>query len=250
MALRDDSGTFFTYHQSKDEDDGSNGDSRDEAQNGGDDTRQTQDQIDETVHDGVTQGQGITYFSGVVEPGQFFVLNDNGYRFEPKQIITFRSSDQQALLQRVQYRSDCSTDFGLSSIVGACILAGFINDVQGEVTAFARFDLDVDIDVPLVVSGGAFVNLTSMLLATNFAGLIDLTGQVAGVTIEPSGTVAVTLAGTVDWSQEQTYSFEYQVEGVRIADDFPCFGTGILEFTAGNPPPPGTEPVSLPTPSP
>ena len=138
------------------------------------------------------KGNGITYFEGVVEPGQFFTLNDGGQRFEADQMFMIYDASQTTLYQQVQYHSSCSSNLELKNIFGANILVGFFNDVQGNVTCFATVDLDIDIEVPVTVSGDP-VMLTSMLAMTNFAGLIDLTDQVAGMTVQPGGSVPVTL---------------------------------------------------------
>jgi hypothetical protein len=54
VALRNVKGAFLANHETENENDGSNGDSRDDTENGGNDTNHTEDKVDPSVNHGVS----------------------------------------------------------------------------------------------------------------------------------------------------------------------------------------------------
>jgi hypothetical protein len=188
------------------------------------------------------KGNGITYFSDIVNVGDFYNLGDGTERFEADQIIQIYTPDQSTMLQDVQYHSSCSQNLELKNRFGANQLVEFLNDEQGLVSCFETFSFSLNIAVPISVSGEA-ITLTKLTADTNFAGLIDLTDQVAGQTVEPGGSVVATLEGEVDFSTAQTYTLDFDVEGTNASGDL-CVGQETVSFEAGGIPP---RPPSAPT---
>ena len=180
------------------------------------------------------KGNGIVYFDGIVPVGSFFPLNDGGERFEADQFVTISTPDRSTVLQEVQYHSSCSQNLELKNRFGASQLVGFFNDVQGNVTCFNTFEFSLGIDVPITVTGET-VTLTSMIVETNFAGVVDLTPQVAGQVAGAGGSVVVTLSGEIDTSNRREYLLVFNLEGVR-EDGTICTGFSQVLFEAGNVP--------------
>jgi hypothetical protein len=193
------------------------------------------------------KGKGITYFSGVVNVGDTYSLNDSGQRFEADQFIKIYSEDQATLLQDVQYHSSCSQNLELKNRFGASQIVEFINEEQGLVSCFQTFTFDLQISIPIEVEGGEAITLTKLTADTNFAGFLDLTDQVAGVTVQPGETIVATLEGTVDFSTAKTYTIDFYVEGTNADGDL-CVGEETVSFEAGGlPPQVPSAPVSSPT---
>jgi hypothetical protein len=188
------------------------------------------------------KGKGITYFSDIVNVGDFYKLGDGTERFEADQIIQIYTPDQATMLQDVQYHSSCSQNLELKNRFGASQIVEFLNEEQGLVSCFETFSFSLNIAVPISVSGEA-ITLSKLTVDTNFAGQLDLTDQVAGVTVEPGGSVVATLEGEVDFSTAQTYTLEFNIEGTNASGDF-CVGQEIVSFEAGGVPP---RPPSAPT---
>jgi hypothetical protein len=194
------------------------------------------------------KGQGIVYFDGLVGVGDFFPLRDGTERFEADQFITISTPDKSAILQLVRYHSSCSQNLELNNKFGSLQLVSFFNDVQGNVTSFNVLEFSLSIDVPISVSGER-VQLTRLVADTNFAGSIDLTSQVTGQTASNTGTVAVTLSGTIDTSERREYVIRFDIAGVRASDGAICSGMTTLTFQAGNLPGPPPPPTIGPPPS-
>jgi hypothetical protein len=190
------------------------------------------------------KGRGITYFEGPVAVGSQFVLGDGVNRVEADMFINIFSPDQSTLLQAVQYHSSCSSNLELKNRFGASQLVQYFNEVQGNVSCFADFSFSIDIEVPITV-GGESVTLTSLIADTNFAGVIDLTSQVAGQVVTPGGSVQVTLEGTIDASVRRMYVLMIEIEGAK-PDGQICRGSNTLSFEAGNVPGAPT-PAGLPS---
>jgi hypothetical protein len=193
------------------------------------------------------KGKGITYFSGVVNVGDTYSLNDSGQRFEADQFIKVYTEDQATLLQDVQYHSSCSQNLELKNRFGANQIVEFTNEEQGLVSCFQTFSFDLQIAIPIAVEGGEAITLTNLTADTNFAGFFDLTDQVAGTTVQPGESVVATLEGTVDFSTEKTYALDFRIEGTN-SDGELCIGQDSLSFVAGGlPPQVPSAPVSSPT---
>ena len=191
------------------------------------------------------KGKGITYFEGPVPVGSQYVLGDGVNRVEADMFINIYSGpDQATLLQAVQYHSSCSSTLELKNRFGASQLVQYFNEVQGNVSCFADFAFSIDIEVPISV-GGDNVTLTSLIATTNFAGVLNLSDQVAGKTVSPGGSIAVTLQGTIDASIRRTYVLELTVEGAKPSGEI-CRGSDTLSFEAGNVPGAPT-PAGLPS---
>jgi len=190
------------------------------------------------------KGLGITYFEGTVAVGDEFPLNDSGERFEADQSITIFTADQNTILQQVIYHSSCSSNLELKNRFGASQLVGFYNEEQGNITCFETFSLSIDVLIPISVAGesATFQTMTAM---TNFAGFLDLTDQVVGLTVEPGGSVPVSLEGTLDLTERKTYSSLFTISAVLNPSGQLCQGMSFDSFVAGHPVPEG-----LPTPPP
>ena len=180
------------------------------------------------------KGLGVTYFSGLVAVGETYSLNDEGQRFEADQFITVYTPDQSTVLQSVQYHSSCSSNLELKNRFGASQLVEFINDLQGLVSCFQTVSFAIDVALPITATGSESIELTTMTAMTSFAGLIDLTPQVAGQVIGPdSPSIVVTLEGTINAAERQMYTIAYSVEGVRVSDGALCTGMDMISFVAG-----------------
>ena len=190
------------------------------------------------------KGNGITYFQGPVPVGSQFILGDGVNRVEADMFINIYTADQTTLLQAVQYHSSCSSSLELKNRFGASQLVQYFNEVQGNVSCFADFSFEIDIEVPISV-GGDNVTLTSLVANTNFAGPIDLTSQVAGQVVSPGGSVQVTLQGTIDASIRRMYVLMIEIAGTKASGQI-CKGSDTLSFEGGNVPGAPT-PAGLPT---
>ena len=180
------------------------------------------------------KGLGVTYFSGLVAVGETYSINDEGQRFEADQFITVYTPDQSTVLQSVQYHSSCSSNLELKNRFGASQLVEFINDLQGLVSCFQTVSFAIDVALPITATGSESIELTTMTAMTSFAGLIDLTPQVAGQVIGPdSPSIVVTLEGTINAAERQMYTIAYSVEGVRVSDGALCTGMDMISFVAG-----------------
>ena len=103
VALVDVLGAFLTDHQSKDKDDGSNGNGWDERQNRRHNTYEANDQINDSVHEGVASKGSNALVDGVAD------VDDSAKR---------RSKDG------TKKRSDSITDHGLANGVWVSSLLG------------------------------------------------------------------------------------------------------------------------------
>ena len=191
------------------------------------------------------KGLGITYFSGLVAVGETYVLNDGGERFETDQFITIYTPDQSTVLQMVQYHCSCSSNLELKNRFGASQLVEFVNDLQGVVSCFQTISFAIDVALPVTATGSEEIELTSMTAMTSFAGDVDLTDQVAGQVIGPDNpSVVVTLEGTINAAERQTYTIAYDVQGTRVADGELCTGMDMISIVAGaDPNAPGAAPT-------
>jgi hypothetical protein len=177
------------------------------------------------------KGKGITYFSGIVNVGDFYKLGDGTERFEADQTIQIFTPDQATMLQDVQYHSSCSQNLELKNRFGANQIVEFLNEEQGLVSCFETFSFTLNIEVPISVTGEA-ITLSKLTVDTNFAGQFDLTDQVANVTVQPGGYVVATLEGEVDFCISQTYTFDVDVEGSNTNREL-CLGQTAISFKAG-----------------
>jgi len=192
------------------------------------------------------KGDGITYFEGLVAVDSLFSLNDNGERFAADQFIMIYTPDQSTLLQMVQYHSSCSQNLELKNRFGASQLVEFMNELQGLVSCFTLYTLAITINLPITAETTDQIELTSMTAMTSFAGMLDLTDQVAGQVIGP-GTpgVVVTLEGMIDATVRELYTVIYNVEGVRVSDGALCTGMDMISIEIGyDPNAPGQAPTT------
>jgi hypothetical protein len=181
------------------------------------------------------KGKGITYFEGIVGVGENYRLNDGGQRFEADQqimIYTPAGPNMANLLQAVQYHSSCSQEFELKQRFGASQLVEFFNEEQGNVSCFAALEFDLDIEIPITIEGDE-ICLETLTAITNFAGMLDLSDQVAGMCVPPGGTITVTLGATIDATTQQRYSVLATLTGTEVPSNRPCSGTDFLSFVAG-----------------
>ena len=182
------------------------------------------------------KGLGISYFTGIVRVGELFRLNNEEERFETDMFVTIFSPDQSTVLQMVQFHSSCSSNLELKNRFGASQLVEFTNDLQGTVTCFATFSLTLDVAIPIeaVGEGGGEIILDMLTAQTSFAGFLDLTDQVQGITLSPGiAPVVVELQGTIDATVRMTYSILYNVLGTRVNDNAQCTGMELVSFEAG-----------------
>jgi hypothetical protein len=189
---------------------------------------------------------GVTYFSGVVNVGETYTLQ-NGQPFSDDQIIRIFTADRSTLLQNVQYGSSCTDNLVLLNRFGANQLVEFTNQQQGLVSAFESFSFAVTISVPDVPEARP-VLITSLTADTNINGVIDLTEQVRGNPILPGQSLLATLVGEVDLTTSRTYELRFNVEGKDAKGNL-CVGQESVSFQAGGlPPVPGQPaPVQSPT---
>jgi len=192
------------------------------------------------------KGNGITYFEGLVAVNELYPLNDAGERFEADMFIMIYTPDQSTLLQMVQYHSSCSQNLELKNRFGASQLVEFFNELQGLVSCFTLYTLSITINLPIAATGSEQIMLTSLTAMTSFAGMLDLTDQVAGQIIGP-GTpgVVVTLEGMIDASVRELYTIIYNVEGTRVSDGALCTGMEMISTEIGyDPNAPGPAPTT------
>jgi hypothetical protein len=193
------------------------------------------------------KGNQIDYFSGVVEVGNTYRINDNNERFEADMFITIYTPDQRTVLQSVQFHSSCSRNLELKNRFGASQLVEFTNDLQGTVSCFVTFSFTLTISVPISATTTQPIVLTRLTATTNFAGNLDLTTEVAGLTIAPgSAPLLVTLEGVIDASSQMRYTLMFYVEGAVAATGQKCTGSETLSFLAGHAPG-ARSPVASPT---
>lgn len=107
---------------------------------------------------------------------------------------------------------------------------------QGLVTIFSNITYNFQVSIPLELEGDN-ITLTSLVLTTNFAGVIDLTAQVNGVTIDSGDSITVAIPNGIDLSVRQRYTLLVNVAGVTDTGK-ECSGVEFLEFTAGTAIPP------------
>jgi hypothetical protein len=195
----------------------------------------------------------ITYFSGIVNVGETYILDDSGQRFASNLKIQIWNSAQSSLLQAVEFDCSCSENtLQLKDQFGASQLIEFVNVEQGVISCLQTFIFDLQISVPINVTGTEAITLTMLTADTNFAGFLDLTSQVTGITVEPGDSIVASLEGTIDFTVPRQYVIDYFIEGFDF-DGNVCVGFTRVSFIAGGTPdqslPPTLPPVSLPLPS-
>jgi hypothetical protein len=191
---------------------------------------------------------GVTYFSGVVNVGDTYTLQ-NGQPFADDQIIRIFTADRRTLLQNVQYGSSCGDNLVLLNRFGANQLVEFTNQQQGLVSSFETFSFAITISVP-DVPGSRPVLITSLTADTNIDGVVDLTEQVRGNPILPGQSLIATLVGEVELTTSRTYEIRFNVEGKDALENL-CVGQESVSFQAGGlPPVPGQPAPSAPIRSP
>ena len=197
------------------------------------------------------KGDGITYFEGLVAVDSLYSLNDAGERFAADMFIMIYTPDQSTLLQMVQYHSSCSQDLELKNRFGASQLVEFMNELQGLVSCFTLYTLAITINLPVTAEATDQIELTSMTAMTSFAGMVDLTDQVAGMVIGPgSPGVIVTFEGMIDATVREQYTFIYNIEGIRVSDGALCTGMDMFSIEIGyDPDAPGQAPTTGEMPS-
>jgi len=146
----------------------------------------------------------------------------------------------------VQFHSSCSQNLELKNRFGASQLVEFMNELQGLVSCFQTVSFAIDVALPISATGSESIELTSMTAMTSFAGMVDLTDQVAGMVIGPdSPSIVVTLEGTINAADRQRYTIVYNVEGTRVSDGEACSGMDMISFIAGfDPNAPGAAPTA------
>jgi hypothetical protein len=182
-----------------------------------------------------TKGTGTVYFDGVVRVGDYYTLRSStGEPFVPDQLITISTPDQSEVLQKVRYDISGTSNLELKNSFGANQLVGFYNDNQGNITCFQSVELSVSVALP-VLSADDNIILSSLSANTTFVGVIDLTSQAAGETIELGNPLLVNLSGTLDLSVRRLYTVSFTMEGVLQSSNSPCEGMRVLSFEAGTP---------------
>jgi hypothetical protein len=176
--------------------------------------------------------QETTYFSGPVTVGEPFVLQNSGSQLAPNVCMNVYKPDRTTMLQSVKIDSSSSLELG--SKYGAAQLIQFSNTKQGNVSHIATFDMRAIITVPGTASDGN-VKLTSLTADTNFAGVVDLTPQIAGKVLPPGGSVEVTLQGTADLLERQVYTSLFTIVGEHGQSGSECTGIATLTFESGIP---------------
>jgi hypothetical protein len=176
--------------------------------------------------------QETTYFSGPVTVGEPFVLQNGGSQLAPNVCMNVYKPDQTTMLQTVKIDSSSSLELG--STYGAAQLIQFSNAKQGTVSHIATFEMCANITIPGTMSDGN-VKLTSLTADTNFAGVVDLTPQIAGKVLQPGCSVEVTLQGTADLLERQVYTSMFTIVGEHSQSGSECTATATLAFETGIP---------------
>jgi hypothetical protein len=149
---------------------------------------------------------------------------------------------------------------GAPSAAGQCLLEleAACVILSGETTAVGQscdtqvigtgsVDLAFTVTILLPVTNRAdTVTLTGLDATTNFAGSIDLVAEVAGQTLEPGGSLVVTLTGTIDASVRRMYTIMFVVEGTENPSGALCTGSDTLNTNSGSAPrsSPGVAPTT------
>jgi hypothetical protein len=184
-------------------------------------------------------GNGIAYFDGTVEVGDFYVIGDGINTIDPEVRIIISSPDRRKLYQTVQLDTSCAPSLPVNQFLlnrfGASQVSEFYTKLGGLGSAFATFSYSAFVDLPIMAEGD-IVTVTSLVAETNFAGTFNLTDQVAGVVTPSNGTVLVTLSGEVDTSAARNYSIDLHAEGIRHGYGTFCLGGGSYSFTIGGTP--------------
>jgi hypothetical protein len=176
--------------------------------------------------------QGTTYFSGPVTVGEPFVLQNGGSQLAPNLCMNVYKPDRTTMLQTVKIDSSSSLELG--NKYGAAQLIQFSNAKQGNVSHIATFDMCANIAVPGTMSDGN-VKLVSLTADTNFAGVVDLTPQIAGKVLPPGGSFEVTLQGTADLLERKVYTSLFTMVGEHGQSGNECTSTATLTFETGIP---------------
>jgi hypothetical protein len=188
------------------------------------------------------------FFNGTVTVGDYLRIEDaflEGFNFRGYAITVTISSanddpEQRVKLQEIRFVDTACFSEPLSLAKGAGALQLIRADISNELIVPVEYGRDIS--VPLIVTSsesggnGSMVELTRLVLETNFAGTLELTStNLTNATIAPAaGTVAVTLSGTVDVSYRQEYTMQISYSGVRVADGAPCDGSaGTLSWFFG-----------------
>jgi len=191
------------------------------------------------------KGTGIVYHSDWVAVGEnYFLRTPDQQDFVANQIISIYNSDRAdagALLQKVQYQSSCATSsLKLNDKFGASQIVEFFNEIQGQVSVYASYNLDLTLSVRTdnAEDSATIVALTAL---TNFGGptgsgeLLDLSDQVTGIIIGTGSRITVSPGGNLDLSMRRSYTVHTTVKVVDDMDSQQCQGDDFLTFLAGFP---------------
>jgi len=176
----------------------------------------------------LVEDNSTVYYDGVVLVGDLipsFSTNSGLMQY-----VTISTPDNRTVLQQMQYHSSCldlGVRYGPLQLVGRTLI-----ETVGSGTGPATGSFSQEILVPITAFGDD-VTLTNLIMQTNFAGLLDLTDQVAGETASPGGNVVVTLEGFINTASRLSYRMNYTVEGIRNSDGKLCAGADLLTFDSG-----------------
>jgi hypothetical protein len=199
-----------------------------------------------------TKGE-VVYHADWVEVGSLFTLSDGGERFPANQLITIYSSnettDQNNIIQSVQYHSSCSSNLFLKDRFGASQLVIWVNEDQGTDSCFANQTFELDITIPIDIVGGP-ATITSLTVASNIDPFFfNLTDKVFGIVADAGTTISTSLAIPIDLTTAKTYNLLVTVFAETQLGQI-CRATELTSFTAGYPLPPifpTFSPTSAPT---
>jgi len=203
-----------------------------------------------------TKDSELLYFEGFVQAGltreSRFVLSDNGNDFVADQnVMIFKNNDTADpanLLQAMTYHSSCSQNLFLKDRFGGIQLVDWTNEKQGKISCFANQTFELDITVPLDMTGTK-ARLQTLTVVSNVDPFFyNFTDVVYGEQVSPGETFPLSIPLEIELTSRRTYNLLFTLTALTDTGRL-CSATGISSFTAGYQLPP-IFPTDFPTPPP
>jgi hypothetical protein len=191
-------------------------------------------------------GSGPIVFERNVTVGDVFVVsgNDNydgsiDFLDEDLQISIFTPEHNGSVLQEVNHVSlTCSSPLELLNRYGSVQVIEVFNAEQGLVSPITTYSTVVTLSIKIVMEVSddeSSITLTHMTAMTNFAGDLNLTEVVNGITVDHENHGIFALEGNADSSSEKFYTLIFEFDGVSNLDGSTCSGTDSTSLLFGLP---------------
>ena len=197
---------------------------------------------------------GELLFAGVVEAGDEFNITspEGSDRIEADTSILIRqgTGSDGAPMQFINYHTSCSRNLFLKDRYGSTQVAGWINELQGEVNCTTNVLYNYDIRNAGIVNA----ELVSLLTFTDPPGeTLNFTDQVQDQILEQNGSFMIQVQAEIDLTTRMRHFVEATLVG-KNPTGRECSDTDSLEFEAGTPvfglPPTPAPPTASPAPTP